>query len=1052
MKYLKVNRTRAWLGLMLMSLLLGIGRAEAQERLTVTGTVSSDADGEPLIGVSIKEAGTTNGTITNIDGNFSLQTHRGVKLEFSYIGYKTETVEVTGAVLNVSLKEDSELLDEVVVVGYGTMKRSDLTGAVTSVSADEISKTVATSLDQVLQGRAAGVAVTQNSGAPGGGISVSIRGTNSLSGNEPLYVIDGIPVSGATGDNSSALSNINPADIVSMEVLKDASASAIYGSRASNGVVLITTKRGEAGKNKFSYQGYYALQQLPNKLDVMNLREFAQYRNMLSEISAAYGTSEYFKDPSLLGEGTDWQGELFRTAPMQSHQISLSGGSEKFRYMLSGAYLSQDGIAIGSSFDRLTFRTNLDNNLTKWLTMGINASVAYSKQNNTIDNNGIIETAIQQTPETPARNPDGSFGTQAPNMYGTYYPNPIEQALQRENYNKNLDIYANMFAEFKIWKGLSFRLEYGGSFYYNNSYSFTPSYDYETFTQQSYGSRSAGNGYSTTFKTYLNYNGTFGKHTVGVMAGHEAQESGWESLSGSRTGYLFNTIHELDAGDANSALNSSSRGSWAMESYYGRLNYSFDDRYLLTATIRADGSSNLGRNNRWGVFPSVALAWRISSEKFMKGFENLGSLKLRVGWGLVGNQNAGSYAYGTKMSTATSVRGTGFFAGNYPNENLKWEETEAYNAGLDVTLFNNRVELIFDTYLKRTDNLIMQASLPSYVNGIISSPSVNAGAMENKGFEITLNTVNISTKDFTWKTGITFSLNRNEVTKLYTKTAGIQGDTDGQTYTYTAVGEPVGQFYGYKMLGIFMSEADFYQKDANGYPIYDNQGNPKLVALPEGMKIDKDQIWVGDYIWQDSNGDGVIDEQDRVFLGNPEPKFTFGINNTFTYKNFDLNIFLNGSYGNKVYNCLRRDYLNPGYSGALTDALGFAQVGMRDPNGSDRDLGNVYVVNPNPTTHRVTELNANNNDRLSDAYIEDASYLRAKNISLGYTFPKKWISKWGIGLLRVYVNVQNAFTITGYKGYDPEVGAQNQNVLLRGIDNARYPSQRIWTFGLNLDF
>ena len=1051
MKNRNVNCRRAWPVFALM-LLFGIGQVMAQERLTVTGKVIGEADGEPLIGVSIKERGTNNGTISDLDGSFTLRTQKGARLEFSFIGYLTETVKVTKNVINVSLKEDSEILDEVVVIGYGTMKRSDLTGAVTSVTAEDISKTVATSLDQVLQGRAAGVEVTQNSGAPGGGISVSIRGTNSLGGNEPLYVIDGVPISGSTGDNSTVLSSINPADVVSMEVLKDASATAIYGSRASNGVVLITTKRGEAGKNKFSYQGYYALQQLPNKLDVMNLREFAQYRNMLSEISAAYSTSEYFKDVSALGEGTDWQDELYRTAPMQSHQLSLSGGSEKFRYMLSGAYLSQDGIAIGSGFDRVTFRANMDNNLTKWLTTGVSASVAYSKQTNTIDNNGIIQTAIQQTPDTPARNPDGSFGTQAPNMYGTYTSNPIEQALQHENYNKNLDIYANVFADFKIWKGLSFRLEYGGSFYYNTSYSFTPSYDYETFTQQSSGYRGSGNGFSTTFKTYLNYNQTFGKHTVGVMVGHEAQESGWESLSGSREQYLFNTIHELDAGDMKTATNSSSRGSWAMESYYGRLNYSFDDRYLLTATIRTDGSSNLGRNNRWGTFPSAAVAWKISNEKFMKRFRNLSGLKLRLGWGLVGNQNATSYAYGTKMSTATSVRGTGFYASNYPNEDLKWEETEAYNVGVDLTLFKNRIELIFDAYLKRTDNLILQASLPMYVNGVISSPYVNTGAIENKGFEFTLNTVNISSKDFTWRTGITFSLNRNKVTKLYTETSGVQGLLDGETYTYTQVGEPVGQFYGYKKVGIFMSEADFYQKDANGFPVYDNQGNPKPVALPKDTKIDKDQIWVGDYIWQDSNGDGVIDEKDRVFLGNPEPKFTFGINNTFTYKDFDLNIFLNGVFGNKVYNCLRRDYLNPWYCGALTDALGFAKVGMKDPNGSDRDISNVYVVNSSPTTHRVTELDANTNDRLSDAYIEDGSYLRVKNISLGYTVPKKWISKLRIDNLRVYVNVQNAFTITGYKGYDPEVGAQNQNVLLRGIDNARYPSQRIWTFGLNLDF
>lgn len=1036
--------------LFLMALLLVFGSAYAQEKLVVNGKVVSNADGEPIIGVNVIDLKTLKGTITDLDGNFELQTVKGNTLEFRFMGFISQKIKATKNVINVSLKEDSKILDEVVVIGYGTMKRSDLTGSVTSVQAEDIKKTVVTSLDQALQGRAAGVEVTQNSGAPGGGISVAIRGTNSLSGNEPLYVIDGIPISGSTGNNTNALSNINPSDIISMEILKDASASAIYGSRASNGVVIITTKRGEEGKTKLSYEGYYALQQLPKKLEVMNLKEFAEYRNELSDIMG-FGSNEYFMDTSILGEGTDWQDELFRTAPMQNHQISISGGSKNFKYMVSGAYLKQDGIAIGSGFDRFTARTNLDGDIVKWLNFGLNASVAYSKQINTIDNGGIIETAIKQTPDTPARNPDGTFGTQSSNMFGTYYPNPIEEALQRENYNKGMNIYANGTATLKLYKGLTFRLEYGGNFYYNNSYSYTPSYDYNTYQQLSFGSRSASNGFSTIFKTFFNYDADFGKHSISLMAGHEAQESGWESLYGSRENYLFNTVHELDAGDSKTAKNSGSKDSWAMESYYGRINYSFDDRYLLTATLRSDGSCNFAPGSRWGTFPSLALAWKIDKEKFMRNADFVDGLKLRLGWGLVGNQNAGSYAYGTKMASATSIWGTGFYASNYSNENLKWEETKSYNAGIDLQLFKNRIELIFDTYLKKTDNLIMQASLPAYVSGVISSPYVNAGALENKGFEITLNTVNVSKKNLMWRTGITFSLNRNKVTKLYTETSGIQGYVGSETYTYTTVGNPIGQFYGYKCLGIFKDESDFYKKDSNGFPLYDDNGNKIPVALPKDKKIGESEIWVGDYIWQDTNEDGVIDEKDRVFLGNPEPKFSFGFNNTFTYKNFDLNIFINGVYGNKIFNYLRRIYLNPGYSGALKDAKNFAHVELIDPNGAN-EISNVYVSNPNPSTYRITTMNSNDNTRMSDAYIEDGSYIRVKNISLGYTFPNNLTSKWGIDMLRVYVNLQNPFTITGYSGYDPEIGYYNQNVLTRGIDYARYPSQRIWTFGLNVNF
>lgn len=1028
--------------------------AEVLQERTVTGVVTSGTDGEALIGVSVqvKERPQV-GTITDFEGRYSLQARSNETIVFSYIGFKSQEVKASKTVVNVELEEDSEILDEVVVVGYGTMKRSDLTGSVVSVGEDEIKQSIVTSLDQALQSKAAGVSVTQNSGTPGGGISVSIRGINSLNGNEPLYVIDGVAISGNNDSNSSVLSSINPSDVVSMEILKDASATAIYGSRASNGVVLITTKQGQAGKTRITYEGYYGLQQLPKKLGVMNLREYAEYQNLRAEV-IGFGERAEFADPSLLGEGTDWQGEIFQNASMHNHQLNISGGNDNVKYSLSAGYLQQEGIAIGSDFERFSARVNMDNKITKWLSTGLRASVAQTTQNNTIDSGNIIRTAIEQLPDTPARNPDGSWGAQAENMYGTYFSNPVAEALMRENYNRGLQMYVDFFADVTLWKGLVFRAEYAGNYYYSNTYQYTPSYDYGHYVQSSTGSRGANNGSNWTLKTYLTYNGTFGKHNISVMAGHEAQENKYETLYASRDNYLFNTIHELNMGDSSTAKNSSGRGSSAIESYYGRLNYGYDDRYLATFTVRGDGSSSFGPANRWGVFPSMALAWKINNEKFLKGVKWLNNLKLRLGWGLVGNQSASSYAYGVTMSSAASIWGTGFYAGNYPNDKLKWEETKAWNAGIDLNLFDNRVEFIFDTYLKNTDNLLMQASLPSYVTGIINSPWVNAGAMENKGAEFTLNTVNISKKDFTWRTGITISFNKNKITKLYTETAGLSGTVDGsQTLTYSTVGQPVGQYYGYKVIGMFKEESDFYQRDADGNFLLDKNGNRLPVALPENQHIAKDEVWVGDYIFEDLNGDGVIDEQDRTYLGNPEPKFSYGFNNTFTYKGFDMNIFINGVYGNKLVNLFRQDFTNPmRNSNLLKEATGIAHVELIDPE-QPEEIWNVHVSNPeSATVQRLNTADGNDNNRMSSRFVEDGSYLRIKNISLGYTFPQKWTRKWHIENLRVYMNIQNAFTFTKYKGYDPEVGAYNYNVLLRGVDYARYPSQRIYTVGLNLSF
>ena len=1038
--------------LMLTLLLLAVGVVTASAQQTVTGVVTSADDGETLPGASVKIKETSTGTTTDMDGKYKLSVSKGQTLVFSYIGYTPKSVKYTGQpTINVTLSSDDVTMDEVVVVGYGVMKRSDLTGSVVSVGEADIKKSVITSADQALQGRAAGVQVTQNSGSPGGGISVSIRGVNSLNGNEPLYVIDGVAIDGQTNGNSSALSAINPSDIVSMEVLKDASATAIYGSRASNGVVLITTKRGQAGKPSISYEGYYALQQIPSRLETMNLREYAKLYNERVD-ALGWGEREEFADPSILGDGTNWQNEIFRNASMHNHQLTVSGGNETGQYLISGGYLSQDGIAVGSDFSRFSARVNADTKLQKWLQVGVQSSFARTQKNNTIDDGNVIETALKQLPEMPAKNPDGSWGYQETNQLATYYSNPLADALTRENYEKGLQVLLNAFTNIDICKGLTLRVEYGGSYNYGNTYYFQPNLTLGSWSQNSSGSRGSSNSSYWSFKQYMTYMNTFGKHSLNVMAGHEAQESSWENLSAGRTGYLFNSVHELNVGDAKTATNNNQKGSSSIESYYGRLNYTFDNRYLLTATLRADGSSSFGPDNRWGWFPSMALAWRFKEESFLKDVEWLSNGKLRLGWGLVGNQNAGAYAYGATMANVATAYGTGFYPSRFANSRLKWEQTKAWNAGLDLTFLNNRIEFIFDAYLKSTDNLLMSAALPTYISGIIGSPMVNSGAMRNKGFEFTLNTVNISKKDFEWRTGITFSLNRNKVTRLYTESSGMQGNINGLTYTYTTVGEPVAQFYGYNVIGMFEKEDDFYQKDINGDYLLDAKGDQMIVALPEGKEVNEGTgIWYGDYIYEDRNDDGVIDEQDRTFLGNPEPKFTFGINNDFHWKGFDVNLFITGSVGNKVFNYLAQQQSNPTNRWVtLKSVCDYAKYDLIDAAG-ERTLDNMQMTNPGASTYRIDQATANENSRMSSVFIENGSYLRIKNLAIGYTLPKKWLQKVKIENLRVYFNVQNLWTITGYKGYDPEVGAYNQGVLLRGVDYARYPSQRIYTFGLNLN-
>ena len=1041
------------------------------QNIEVQGTVTDAANGEEIIGATVKVKGTASGAITDFNGHYRLQVKPGATIEVTYVGYKTkQTIAQKAGTIDFQLAEDVNMLDQVVVVGYGVMKRSDLTGAVSSIDEKAIKQGVNTNIEQAMQGRIAGVQVTQNSGAPGGGISVQIRGVNSLSANEPLYVIDGIAVSGQTDGNSSALSSLNPSDIVSLEVLKDASATAIYGSRAQNGVVLITTKRGQEGRTQVQYEGYMGWQSIPKTLELMNLKEYAAFYN---ERGMLYGGDwairEDFKDPSLLTEGTDWQDVLFQTAFMHNHQLNVSGGANGTRFSVSGGYLNQEGIGIGSSFERASFRSNLDMNVNKWMTAGANLSFSATKRTVTFDESNVIQTALQQFPDVAAKNPDGSYGfnSDMSDKFNVSYQNPLFEADMRENDRKNFGLDYNVFANIFPVKGLNIRLEYGGSRSWNYTNQFQPDYQYGSTIITSQSTRRIDKNEYSSLKTYATYDvDPFKGHHLQVMAGHESQWGLWGFLSGSRKGYVSDAIHFLNVGDSETATNGDGENEWAIESYYGRLNYNLFDKYLFTATLRADGSSSFSKGNRWGYFPSAAVAWRINQEKFMENVKWIDNLKLRLGWGLVGNQQAGSGAYLSTLKAVTTAWGTGFLPNNLGNPELTWEKTSAWNIGIDLNMLG-RIEFIVDAYYKKTNDLLMDAVLPLYVlTGDwmgMGAPKINGGGIQNKGIEFTLNTVNIKKKNLEWRTGLTLSFNRNKLTKLNSAAAALSGvnPNNAATYTLTDVGGPVGRFYGYNVIGMFTCEDDFYQKNQLGEYMLNKDGERLEVARPvdsEGNMhpIQVDGIWVGDYIFEDVNKDGVINESDRKYIGDPNPDFTFGINNVVTWKDFELTVFFNGSVGNDIYNYIKErhtNYLN--WGNYLSSVANYARVEMIDPNGVGTDLSNVYVPNASSAEgQRINpaRTNLNDNNRMSNRFIENGSYLRLKSLSLAWNVPKKWTDKVNLDWVQLYANAQNLFTITGYDGYDPEIGAYNQSVILQGIDIYRYPSQRIYNFGLKVRF
>ncbi|MEO8236473.1 MAG: TonB-dependent receptor [Flavobacterium sp.] len=1034
-------------------ILMLVFSAAVNAQTTVSGTVS-DNNG-PIPGVNVIVKGTKNSTVTNFDGTFTITVPVNGILTFSFIGYKTKEVPINNqSKINVILEENSNDLKEVVVIGYGTMKKGDVTGSISSINTAAITQSVATTIDQVFQGRAAGINVQANNGAPGSSSSIRIRGMSSITGsNEPIYVIDGIVIDGTTGsNNNNPLSGINPADIASVDVLKDASATAIYGSRAAGGVIIITTKTGKKGELSLNFDSYVGWQEIPKYLEVLNLREYGTLKNTRADLGIVQ-RDNYFIRPDLLGEGTDWQKELFTTAMMQSYNLSAMGGSDKTTYSMGVGYLDQEGIAAGSSFDRFNLRGVIDSQLKSFFKMGVNLAFNKTNQITTFTDGSLILTALKQTPNVAVRNADGTFD--GPDTTEFVQNNPLGLALMRDNNNENYGIRANVYGEISFTKDLKFKTQYSVDYNFGNNYTFNPSYTFGALVNDvREGTRTKSLSENWIWNNLLTYNKNFGKHAINIMLGEEMQEQHWENLYGYRSGYLTNGATDLNGGDPTTAKNSNASSTKALSSYFGRMFYSFNDKYLLTATIRRDGSSQFAEENRWDWFPSAALAWKVSNEAFLKNNSTINNMKLRLGWGIVGNQSVPNYAYTSVYGTSATNWGSGQIATNTANENLGWEKTYSSNIGLDLGLFNNRIELVADVYYKKTDGLLLQLALPAYAGttgqGSTAPPTVNIGSLENKGFEFTLNTINMQRDDFSWKSNFIFSMNRSKVLALNSDTgvynATVQQGSDVTVVTRTAVGQPIGQFYGYKVIGRFEKATDFYYKDKDG--------NVKATALPEGMAIGENGVWIGDYMFEDANKDGVINEKDTGYIGNPAPDFTFGIGNTFSFKGFDINILLTGSYGNEVLNYQRRWLENPRENtNLLKSSLGYAQLELIDPTGPN-DYRNVQIVGGNPYMPRIAASSASSvsNYRLSNRFVEDGSYVRVKNISIGYNLPKSLYSKYGISNIKVYSNAQNILTFTKYKGYDPEVGSINQNALLTGVDNGRYPSPIITTLGLNINF
>jgi len=1006
--------------------------AQGQTTVHVTGTVSGESD-QPLQGVTIKVKASAGQTFTDSAGIFRIDLPSAdAILEVSSVGYISQEVPVNGqASLFIRLVAQVKSLEDVVVVGYGTQRKKDVTGSVSSISENEFKKVAVTSVDQGIQGRSAGVQVTASNGQPGAGASIRIRGGNSINGgNEPLYVIDGFPVSSPPGSGallgpaSNPLATLNPNDIVSIDILKDASATAIYGSRGANGVVLITTRRGKAEQNKITFDAYYGVQKVRNSIPMLNAKDYAILANE-SEFNAGNGANVRYRQSyidSIQGPGTDWADAILREAPMQNYSITASGGTAKTQYAMSFNYFDQKGIILNSGFKRGSFRVNLDSRLTDKLKVG--NSIAFSYTRNDIVNNdesvtGITYAALAFNPLQAVYQPDGSYTFASAPLNSIN--NPVALAREVDNFNLSFRAIGTVFAEYEFIKGLRVKISIGGDFgsirenYYANS-KVTPGID----AVNGNGLARVGN---VTSKNWLNentitYDKSFNsRHTINALAGFTIQSTTAERNLASARGFPNDNLKFYSLGAAQTTLPSTSNFTEGIiQSYLGRINYSLDHKYLLTLTSRVDGSSRFGSGNKYGFFPSGSIAWRLSEEDFIKDMGAFSDLKLRVSYGKTGNQDIAAYqslsSLGTVQYTYGNNVNTGFAPGRIANPELKWETTAQTDIGIDMSVLNNRINLIADFYYKKTKDLLLDISVP-WSSGFTSGLK-NIGSVENKGFEIAVNTENIRGV-FNWSSSLNFSINRNKVLDLggldmilnNNITSGLNG---GVAFSVLKVGEPIGSFYGYRFDGLYQTPAEVAA------------ANTGATALLGYMR------------YEDINGDKILDGNDRTVIGSAQPKFIAGLTNNFSYKGFDLNIFLQGSYGNKILFLHRIDLesmkaVNNGSAVSLTRWTG-----------------------PGTTNYMPRAYRQAPREPVSSRLVENGSYLRCRNLTLGYTLPGSALKSIGLKFVRLYVSAQNLFTITDYTGFDPEVSAYGQNNLAPGVDLSTYPSSKTFLFGLNIEF
>ncbi|MFD1818051.1 TonB-linked outer membrane protein, SusC/RagA family [Pseudarcicella hirudinis] len=998
----------------------------AQQSSTITGKVIDSKTKEPIIGAAVAIKGSPGGTLTDVSGNFTFKSNKKPPFTVlaTFVGYKKQEIEVYELeTLKISLVESKGFkLDEVVVIGYGTQKRSDITGSVASVPI-EIKSQPVSSVERLLQGAIAGVQVTQSTGQPGGGVSVQVRGSGSITaGTQPLYVIDGFPVyndeslndAGVTdGPKINPLSSINTSDIESIDVLKDASATAIYGSRGANGVVIINTKKGTGGKSSINYDGYYGVQSVVKTIPLLTAGEWGALRN---DALINSGKAPQYSKAQLdsLGQGTDWQSAAFREAAIQSHSISILTGSEKTRLAISGNYFKQDGVIRNTGFERYSGRLNVEHDYSKKLRLS--TYITASTSNAQVAPASVVPNLLLMSPAVPIYNPDGSFLIKTP-FEGTY-SNPINTLLNQVNETRTNRILANVSGEYTILDGLVAKVLVGTDIIDNKQNRYRPSTVYESAGLG--GIAQVGSIFTSNWlnENTLSYTKNINNiHNFNAIIGFTQQSSVTQGSVAAAAGFATDafSFNNLGAG-ITSQTPSSLSSKWALESFLARVNYGYNDKYLLTLTVRSDGSSRFGSGNKWGTFPSAAFAWNAGEEEFIKNIATITHLKFRLSGGLTGNQQIPTYQSLSQLGfyryNFGNTNVSGFAPNTIANPNLSWEKTAQYDFGIDLGLFKNRVNIVADIYYKKTTDLLLNVTLPA-TSGLLNFTTLqaqayqNIGAVENKGIELAVSSKNLIGK-FKWNSNLIFAINRNQVLSLGDGVSQLI--PDNSLPSIAAVGQPLGSFIVYQTNGLI--------------PV----GTPPAKALtPSQNKAAGGQQYV------DQNNDGVITQAgDRIIIAN-QPSFTAGLTNTFNYKGFDLAVFFQASYGGKIYNQNRATLeLGTGYTNAT------------------RTLLNRYTE-----TNTKTDVHSAYQDpaaTISDRFIEDGSYLRLKNISLGYTLPEKLLSKAKIKTIRFYVSAQNLWTLTNYTGYDPEASSNGQSAINSGVDNGVYPNSKTILGGISLSF